>query len=234
MGGVHSVSHWLFTGWVYVPSAATGQQYLILLNQYTANGTQNWSTEVLFDADVNEVQDVDGPSTLRLIRDRWVEVTVDINLALDRQAVMYDGEVLFTDAWTSHVADGGTPTIAAVDLFSNAGTSVYWDDLSLQEVTGPVTQPLTLSGGPDLNPTGDILLDTNSAGPTFVAGSAVPDGVGPIVYRVFQYNNITIGPGITVRATGDRPCILAANGTVNVQGTIQVDRRDRRERKRWR
>jgi len=122
---------WLITAWCYIPCNSTGDQFWIMLNQYAPNGTQNWSQQVLFDSDLGLVLDYDGSASLPIVCDQWVELRAEIDLDADLQTVYYNGQMLFTDTWTGHVAPPGILQIGALDLFSNGGTPIYWDDIIL-------------------------------------------------------------------------------------------------------
>jgi hypothetical protein len=146
MGGLQSGGQWEFTGWCYIPGNAIGEQYLIMLNQYApVSGPNNWSVQVLFDGTAGQVYDISntGPS-LPMLRDQWVQCRVEIDLDLDLQNFYYDNQLLYSAGWTGHVTStGGTLTIAVVDLFSNGGSSIYWDDLSLREMGVTAVEPAT-------------------------------------------------------------------------------------------
>jgi len=136
---VHTYSNansglWIYTAWQYIPTGVTGGSYFILLNQYTDGGPYNWSTQVRFDADTNQVvnEGVTGGS-LSLIRDRWVEIRVEIDLDSYTQHFYYDGDLLFQGSWTNEQSGSGSLNIAAVDLFANTGTA-YYDNLSMVQV----------------------------------------------------------------------------------------------------
>ena len=122
---------WLITAWCYIPANSTGEQFWIMLNQYAPGGTQNWSLQVLFDMSLGEVQDYNSPATLPIVYDQWIELRVEIDLDADLQTVFYDNQRLFADSWTGHVGDPGILQIAALDLFSNGGSPIYWDDIIL-------------------------------------------------------------------------------------------------------
>ncbi|MCA9870115.1 MAG: hypothetical protein KC487_07020, partial [Anaerolineae bacterium] len=47
------------------------------------------------------------------------------------QTFYYDNQVLYTGSWSEGVSGGGSINIAAVDLFANGASTVYYDDLSL-------------------------------------------------------------------------------------------------------
>ena len=112
------------------------QQYFILLNEYIHSGPYNWSLQLLFDLDVNVVIDPDAGPSLPLIRDQWTQVYVEINFGTNLQTVFYQGQHLVTKSWTEGVGGGGALNLAAIDLFSDGGDTIYWDDLSVQQ--GPL------------------------------------------------------------------------------------------------
>ena len=127
---------WVMTAFNYIPSGSTGEQYFILLNSYP---TTLWSLQMLFSSATGMVTVVEGTGTTAIINDRWVEVRVEIDLDVDLQNIYYDGVLLDSIPWAG---SGGVLEIAALDLFSNAGSSIYWDDISLVG-GGTPTEPTT-------------------------------------------------------------------------------------------
>jgi len=128
---------WVLTAWVYVPSGTTnGPTFFILLNTYADFGPYNWSTQVQFDDTTGMAVDIDGGSMLPLVTDAWVEIRVEIDLDADVQNFFYNGALLFSDTWTGHASGGGALNIAAVDLFANNASSVFYDDISLCPAPG--------------------------------------------------------------------------------------------------
>jgi hypothetical protein len=136
---------WLFTAWSYVPadfqSACTGTacgSYFIMLNTYNDGGPHDWSVQLHHDSITDSfIRDGATPVSTPLVRERWVPVRVFIDLAADSHQVFYDGEPLGAPAsWTAGVYGGGdgSRNIAAVDLFANASSSVFYDDLALRRV----------------------------------------------------------------------------------------------------
>lgn len=128
---------WTYTAWQFIPSTLTGISYFILLNTYVDGGGQNnnWSVEVNFDAATDTLTN-DGPvaGALPIVYDQWVEIRVVIDLDANLQDFYYGGQLLFTDSWTEGMSGGGVLNIAAVDLFANGATSVFYDDISLSNM----------------------------------------------------------------------------------------------------
>ena len=131
-----TTGQWVMSGWQYIPSGSTGQQYFILLNTYGI-GIHSWSLQILFDSGTGMVTIAEGTGTAAIINDRWVEVRVEIDLDADVQSIYYDGVLLDTLPW---VSTGGVAAIGALDLFSNGGSSIYWDDLSLEGAVTPTQE----------------------------------------------------------------------------------------------
>lgn len=138
----YTSGQWVYTAWQYIPGSYTGQAYFILLNTYADGGTNNWSTQVCFDAATDLLYDAiggtcTGASTLSIVYDQWVEIRVEIDLDTDSQTFYYNNQMLFQDTWTGHVSGAGALNIGAVDLFANGASSVFYDDMSLAEPGSP-------------------------------------------------------------------------------------------------
>ena len=127
---------WTLSAWTFIPMGSTAMSYFIALNTYNDGSPYNWSTQVCFNATLGMVIDdvaadcTSGPG-MPIVFDAWVEVRVEIDLTTNSQSFFYDGNLLYTDSWTEHVSGGGVANIAAIDLFANNSTSVYYDDVSL-------------------------------------------------------------------------------------------------------
>lgn len=126
---------WVLTAWTYVPSG-TPQSYLIALNTYNDGGPYNWSMQVFFDAGAGVVVSEFDGGTLPIITDEWVEFRVEIDLDTDTQTAFYGGMQLYSKSWTQGVSGGGVLNIAAVNLFANGATSIYYDNVSLCPASG--------------------------------------------------------------------------------------------------
>jgi hypothetical protein len=131
---------WVFTAWQYVPTTFDGESYFIMLNTYDdAGANNNWSVQVRFDGAANQVVNDGGSSggTLPLVRGRWVEIRVEIDLDTDTGAFYYDNQQLYSGTWSGQVSGGGAQAIAAVDLFADDSSVVYYDDMSLVDANQP-------------------------------------------------------------------------------------------------
>ncbi len=135
---------WVFTAWQYIPTGFTGETYFVMLNQYDdAGATNNWSTQVRFTSTGNQViADMAGAGPpLPLVLDSWVELRVEIDLVNDTQEFYYNNQLLSQGSWTAGISGGGSLNVGAVDLFANAASSVYYDDMSLVEQQIPCLVP---------------------------------------------------------------------------------------------
>jgi hypothetical protein len=119
---------WTMEAWCYVPTGSTGDQYFIMLNQYYPD-TNNWSVQLQFASDEGNVIDYYSSSTTPIINDQWVKVELDIYLDLNSYDIYYNDTFLASNTWQS----GGSDAIAALDLFSDGGSTIYWDDLDLEQ-----------------------------------------------------------------------------------------------------
>jgi hypothetical protein len=126
----YTEGEWFYTAWQYIPTGATGTTYFILLNTYQDLGSYDWSIQLPFNLDTNTLTDdfVAGPS-LSLIRDTWVQLRVEIDLTANSRSVYYNDQLLSTSTWTTGTAS--VLNIAAVDLYANYASPVYYDDISL-------------------------------------------------------------------------------------------------------
>ena len=135
-----TTGQWVYTAWQYVPTDFTGESYFILLNSYDdAGAANNWSAQVLFDGAANTVTNDGGvsPGSAALIRGQWVELRFEIDLDADTGAFYYNGSMVYSGTWSGQVSGGGATSIAAVDLFANGASVVYYDDMSLVAAGGP-------------------------------------------------------------------------------------------------
>jgi hypothetical protein len=121
----------MFEFWQYIPSTATGEQYIILLDTYAHGGPNHWAVQLSYANGVVESQ-FDYVS-LPLTFDQWVLTSILVDLGNDNLHIEYDGDVLIDKPWTMGSSNDGLGILdlACLDLFSNGGDEIYYDDLSL-------------------------------------------------------------------------------------------------------
>jgi hypothetical protein len=138
---------WTISGWNFCPTGGTGEQYFILLNQYVPGNinADNWSLDLLYDQTSGVVRDFDDPSTptIPLIRNQWVQTRVVIDFTANTQQIFYGATLLTTKSWTEGASGGGILNLNALDLFSNAGQTINWDDLVLAREGATAVEPTT-------------------------------------------------------------------------------------------
>jgi hypothetical protein len=137
----YTTGQFTFTAWQYIPEDFLGLTYFILLSDYQDVGANNkWAVQMRFDSDLQVVESEFDAINLPLITGQWVEIRCEIDLDTDWLEMYYDGELLHEKAWTAgpNNAGDGLLNIAAVDLYANAATAVYYDDLELVGETQPV------------------------------------------------------------------------------------------------
>ena len=142
---------WIYRTWQYIPSTMTGSTYFILLNTYAYPvGPYNWSVQVEFSV-ANGIRGNLGTGTVGhnvvpLVTNAWTEIVVVVDLDQNWTQFYYNGTLLdepnLADhpalgggySWTGGVFGGGNGAlnIGAVDLYANAATAAYYDDISLQ------------------------------------------------------------------------------------------------------
>jgi hypothetical protein len=144
---------WSFEAWQYIPSdfvsGGGGQfdgSYFIVMNTYAAGEAHeddHWSVQVQFDSNdgMCKVFHGEGLDTIAVpyVTDRWVKIQAEIDLDDDWTRIYYDDTLVTEYSWTGGVlGDGaGALDIAAVDLFGQGSTSIYYDDLVLVPIVKP-------------------------------------------------------------------------------------------------
>ena len=130
----YSSGQWIYTAWQYIPLDFEGISYFILLCGYDGGGSATvWVAQVHFDSELDTVVSEFNNEELPIIYGEWVEIRVEIDLDGDWMDIFYGGDLLASHAYTDTVqgTGGGSLNIAAVDLFANGATPVYYDDISL-------------------------------------------------------------------------------------------------------
>ena len=117
----------VITGYNYIPTGSTGDQFFILLTVHMG-ADSDWALQIKFNMTDSQVIVTEGSAIVPIIYDQWVEVKVMIDLAADTQSIYYNGALLETIPWSP---TSGIYQFDAVDLFSDGGSSIYWDDLTV-------------------------------------------------------------------------------------------------------
>ena len=161
---------WVFTAWQYIPNDFVGESVFILLDIYSDDGANNnWATQIQFNSTTNLVNSDFEDATLPLIKGQWVELRNVINLDNDTQYFYYNGTLLTNKSWTEGVSGGGILDIAAIDLFANGASTVYYDDISLRH---PYTLTINIVGNGTVTKNPDQLTYLYN---TPVELTAIPD-----------------------------------------------------------
>jgi hypothetical protein len=163
---------WVYSAYQFIPEEFSGNTYFILLSDYEDGAGQNnkWALQLRFDALNQVVESEFDTISLPLITGQWVELQTLIDFDTDNFKVFYDGTLLLEKAWTAGINNDGTGLInlAAVDLFANGATEVYYDAMSLTE---------GWPAYPDLKCTGEIRAEDVEPGAT-VTGSFTVENAG--------------------------------------------------------
>jgi hypothetical protein len=111
-----------------------------MMNAYTDGGPHeesDWSVQMNFDSNdgMLKVYYGNGMNTVDVPYEpqRWAEVQVLIDLERDWTQVYYDDELITEYSWTGGAlgGGGGALNVAALDLYANDSTSIFYDDLTL-------------------------------------------------------------------------------------------------------
>lgn len=128
---------WIMTGYMYIPTGSTGKQYFIMLNIYDGGtSTFDWSVQVEFDADAGTVTDTMSGQIVAMIKDAWTQIRVEIHLETCLYELYYNEILISSWVWQ----ESGVNEIAALDIFSDGGSTIFWDDLSLVSSGGALEQ----------------------------------------------------------------------------------------------
>ncbi len=134
---------WTFSAWTYIPTGFSGESYFILLDEYVDGGGQDlnhWAIQLRLDSALGKVESEHNGGNTNLIYDQWVEIRVEIDLMADWMELYYNDVILEDKEWTAGVNNDytGNLNIAAVDLFANGASIVYYDDISLEGNLNPL------------------------------------------------------------------------------------------------
>jgi hypothetical protein len=150
-GGCDMVHQWenvnygncTFRIWTYVPSDFEGSIYIILLSLYNG-ASSNWDLQIHFNSDTFLLEDYDSSNSTPYVIGGWGEVRVEIDFVNDWQDVYYNDVLWLSKSWTEGTSGGGLLALDAVDLWGEAGSAVYYDDLSVWAQEAPSEPELTI------------------------------------------------------------------------------------------
>jgi hypothetical protein len=234
----YTSGQWTYSTWQYIPTGYTGQTYFIILNTYADGGSNNWSTQVCFDAGTGMLNDdtpnsCSGSSTLPIIYDQWVQIRVEIDLDADTQTFYYNNQMLYQDTWTGHISGGGVANIGAVDLYANSASPVYYDDFFLTPaVTSVCDAPTDIpwatvsatsgTAAPAAASTVDVVFDSTGLATGVYTGTLCIDSNDPMTPLVTVPLTLTVEDplpvyGVEIAATDD-----ALTGTASAVVTYTV------------
>jgi hypothetical protein len=130
---------WVVTVWSYFPSALTGAEdmgYLILLNECERQPPIRFSLLLLFEGASGRIKNTLDHSlgSVPMIRDRWVEVRVELDLTRGKHSVYYDGRPFYEDR---PYGNGGAPVLECVAFFSDGVDGMLFDTVSVAEDASP-------------------------------------------------------------------------------------------------
>ncbi len=223
----YTTGTWAYSAWQFVPADFSGAQYFIMLNTYNDGGAKKWCVQVSFSAATGKVHSDHDGAELALVKGRWVKIQLVIDLDADVQKFFYDGQKLYEKSWMNGVDSGGAADIAAVDLFANGASAVYYDDMSLlpyteEENTPPVAEDQDVTTEED-TPVDITLVATDADGDALtyaiVAGPAngVLSGAVPSVTYTPRHN-YDGADSFTFRANDGRADSNVATVSITVLG----------------
>ncbi|MCL4870870.1 MAG: hypothetical protein KJ063_18075 [Anaerolineae bacterium] len=196
--------------WTYVPSTSTGDQYFILLNTYNHGGPYAWSTQLLFNQATNMIETnfMTFTGSAPLIEDAWVELRVRVNLDTNIQTLYYNGAQFATGSWSNGTNPPGVVNIAAIDLFSNGGSTIYYDDIAIVDASRSVAVNKTVSTDNSCGVSNNITAPynsqvtycyqiTNTGNVTYDTHMVVDDQLG----TVLPTTNYLLAPGASFAFT---------------------------------
>ncbi len=142
---------WVFQVMQYIPATSSGTNYVILLNRYQPPFTTNelnWSVQIQNNLDAGQIiSDLGAGASRPMVKNQWVEIRVEVNLASNTVAEFYNGQLLSTHAWQ----DGsGLNELQALDLFADNSGPVYYDNVSLAPAPKPAPALRISNTGPNL------------------------------------------------------------------------------------
>ena len=130
---------WTFSTWQYIPADFNGQSYFYLFNLFEP-GNYSISTQLRFDSMLGVVESELEGEQCPLVYNQWIEIRIEIDLVYDTQKIFYYGELLSEKSWTDGVSGNGAINIAAVELYANSASSIYYDGFILEGEWFPIPE----------------------------------------------------------------------------------------------
>ena len=129
---------WVLTAWQYIPSQTTGTTYFILLNTYKDGGPNDWSIQTQYNLATGAITPWSGAVGQggKIKYNEWVPIQLVIDLDGNTFEEYYDGVMIATDQWD----DDAHGTFQAIDLYGNSASSVYYDEITIDNANPPVSQ----------------------------------------------------------------------------------------------
>jgi len=123
-----SEGKWVLTAMQYIPSGTSGVTRFHMQNTYgdSIGRSVQWSFS-LSDGVIGD--DYDENASAQIIYDQWIELKLVIDLDNDHLDQYYNGQLFSSRAWVY----SGSAKIRTIDLYGNGASSVYYDDIKLQD-----------------------------------------------------------------------------------------------------
>lgn len=120
---------WVLTAMQYIPSGTSGDTRFHMQNQYQ-NGAIGRSVQWSFSLGNGVIgDDYDAGASARIVYNEWIELKMIIDLDNDLLEQYYNGELFSSRAWVF----SGSSQIQTINLFGNSASTVYYDDLKVQD-----------------------------------------------------------------------------------------------------
>ncbi|MCF7973320.1 MAG: discoidin domain-containing protein [Phycisphaerae bacterium] len=137
---------WVLTAMQYIPSGTQGVSRFHMQNTYR-NGAIGRSTQWSFSLSDGVIgEDYDVSASASIIYDAWIELKLIIDVDNDSVEQYYNGELFSARAW----AFSGTSQIQSIDLFGNGASSIYYDDIKIQDYLSSLVTAHTPSPESDM------------------------------------------------------------------------------------
>jgi hypothetical protein len=249
LGGPYTSGQWTFRIWQYLPNSYFGEQYVMLLNDWTDGGVgpYEWSLVMHMDSGTSQVfvdilatanpTTTGGPQAL--LYDQWVEIRVELDLDVDACEVFYGGVSMYTYTW-SVGATTGLPELEILDLFANETDSeVFYDDVSLTPgisggaigsgycspaVANSTGQPAVIQafGSPFVLPQNQFGYFINSMSQGFIPGPGGSQGNLCVTGQIGRYNPASGFPVLNSGPGGSISLVLDLANTPQPNGPVAV------------